>query len=43
MGFLILGYLLAAPQLVPSWDLLRSSQRTKTNEEFLSTLKTDVI
>lgn len=34
MGFLILGYLLAAPQLVPSWDLLRSSQRTKTNEEF---------
>lgn len=34
LAAVVLGYGLAGPQLVPSWDLLRSSQRTRTNEEF---------
>lgn len=29
-----LGFGIAAPQLVPSWDLKQASQRTKINEEF---------
>jgi hypothetical protein len=33
-GCLVLGYALAAPQLLPSWDLLRHSQRTEVNAEF---------
>lgn len=31
---LVFGYALAAPQLLPSWELKRDSQRTRTNEEF---------
>jgi hypothetical protein len=34
LAMLVCGYALAAPQLLPSWDLKRDSQRTEANEEF---------
>jgi hypothetical protein len=33
-GMLVCGYALAAPQLLPSWELKRDSQRTSANQEF---------